>query len=205
MAQAKQSKISAGIYLIRHQPSGSSYVGQANNIEKRWSEHKKQLASGSHHNKSLQKLWNESAESDFVFDVVEQAPVGKSSLQLQRWLVKEERKIYLKLQENGVALNEVEPEIAATKEAVIEFQKEEEERNKEHDKKISTERKSIKRQIESLERNIEPKRLNLTELRIEYREKSNLLKNSTGWRRLFHGRAVGYNPEIERKRRQLYT
>ncbi len=199
MAQAKRSKISAGLYLIRHQPSGFLYVGQANNIKKRWSAHKKQLASGSHHNRSLQELWNESAETDFVFDIVEQAPIGLSSLQLQRWLVKEERKIYLELKDRGVALNEVEPEIVATNDAVKEYQKEEIIEKKEHDKQISAKRKLIKERIGVLERKIDPKRIRLYELRSEYRAKHELLKNSTGWRRLFHGRAVGYNPENERK------
>ncbi len=62
----KRSK--AGIYLINHTPSGTLYVGQANDVSKRWREHQKRLRAGTHHNKGLQKLWNGSAEKDFQYE-----------------------------------------------------------------------------------------------------------------------------------------
>lgn len=113
-------------------PSGALYVGQATDVRKRWRGHKRQLKVGSHHNKGLQELWRGSGEDDFEFEVVENAPSGLSALQLQRWLVKEERRIYVELKEKGAALNEVEPEIVATNDAVKEYKKEEEEKNKRH-------------------------------------------------------------------------
>jgi chromosome segregation ATPase len=119
---------------------------------------------------------------------------------LQRWLIKEEKKIYFKLKNVGVALNTVEPEIVPTVAAEKEYQEEVNKINKEHDKKISAKRKSVKEKIAFLEKKIEPDRIILSKLQNEYREKADLMKNSTGWRRLIHGRAVGYNPVNEGKR-----
>lgn len=205
MASRNKKRNNAGIYLIRHKPSGMLYVGQANDVIKRWGEHKKQLNAGIHHNKRLQKLWRNSGVDDFEFEIVKKAPHGLSALQLQRWLIKEEREIYTMLKEKGVALNEAEPEIVATDAAIREYEKEVKERNKQNDKIISAKRREIKKKIEDLRKKIEPQRRRLYELERKHSEKSKLIKNSTGWRRLFYGRPPDFDLEEERRNLDLLT
>lgn len=203
MMPRNQTENCAGIYLIRHLPSGALYVGQATDVRKRWQEHKKQLKVGRHHNKGLQVLWRSSDEDDFMFEIVEHAPSGLSALQLQRWLVKQERRIYVELKERGMVLNEAEPEIVATIDAVKEYRLEEEERTKRHDNRLSAKRCEIKMKAGELERQIAPQAQYLSELRREYLNKSALIKNSTGWRRLFHGRPSGFNLDEERNKLEI--
>jgi hypothetical protein len=184
-------------------PSGVLYVGQATDVHRRWREHKKQLKAINHYNKRLQKLWCSSDENDFEFEIIEKAPSGLSALQLQRWLVKEERRIYVELKRKGMAMNRVEPKIVPTTDAVKEYQKEEEERNRRDDNRISAERREIKKKFEELKRQLESQSQKLYELRKKYFEQSELIKNSTGWRLLFHGRLPGFNPEEERKKLEM--
>jgi hypothetical protein len=198
MTHKKLSK-NPGIYLIQHELSGKSYVGQSNDIFIRWSQHKKELNSGSHHNKPMQKLWNSSAETNFKFSIIKHSPIGLSSLEVQRWLVNEERRIYLVLKAKGIALNEVEPEIVATKIAAKEYQNSIKESSKKRDDKISAKRKMVKEQIALLKKSINVKSARLFNLELKYRSKSALLKKSTGWRGLFNTRVADYNPDLERQ------
>lgn len=200
MASSSQAINSAGIYLIRHKLSGMSYVGQANNLHKRWEEHRQQLKAGKHHNKGLRELWLNSSEDDFEFEIARLAPSGLSPLQLQRWLVKEEREIYVVLKEKDVALNEAEPEIVATDDAVREHRIQAETSNKQFDHEISTARRVIKKKLEGLEREFRTQAQYLQELRKKYDEKNDLIKNSTGWKRLLLGRSPCLNLEEERKK-----
>ena len=165
----------AGIYLIRHKPSGHLYVGQANDIKKRWREHKKQLNAGTHHNNGLQELWNGSSSEDFDFGIVILTPPGLSPLQLQRWLVKEERKVFLALKKEGVALNAVESEIVGTGEAIKEYKNEVEKRNRKYDKRTSEQRRKIKEKIAEIEKRMSPYRQRLYELKRLHSEKSNAI------------------------------
>lgn len=47
------------------------YVGQATNINQRWSEHKAELRSNKHGNAHLQKAWKKYGEQSFKFEVLE--------------------------------------------------------------------------------------------------------------------------------------
>lgn len=199
MPPRNQTANNAGVYLIRHMPSGLLYVGQANDVRKRWREHRRELKAGSHHNKGLQELWRSSGENHFEFEIVANPPSGLSALELQRWLAGEEKRIYCDFKERGVALNEAEPEIVHTNDAVKEYIRGQDDR----DKKYHAERKAARREIDQkraeLERTLAPQAQHLSALKRQYFEKSELIKNSTGWRRLFHGRPPGFNPEEERK------
>lgn len=68
MTSESKERAKAGIYLIKHTPSGTLFVGQANDVGTRWREHQERLRAGTHHNKGLQKLWNESADKDFQYE-----------------------------------------------------------------------------------------------------------------------------------------
>lgn len=47
-----------GVYEIVNSKNGKKYVGQSENISKRWKEHKKELNCGKHHSCTLQEDWN---------------------------------------------------------------------------------------------------------------------------------------------------
>ncbi|MFQ5938322.1 MAG: GIY-YIG nuclease family protein, partial [Acidiferrobacterales bacterium] len=68
MTSKSKRRSKAGVYVIKHTPSGTLYVGQADDVCERWQEHRKRLRASTHHNKGLQKLWNESAEKDFQYE-----------------------------------------------------------------------------------------------------------------------------------------
>jgi len=183
----------AGIYLIRHIPSRMVYVGQSNNIQKRWASHKRQLLNGSHHNDNLKALSTHNNINNFDFEVIKKAPKFLSALQLQRWLIKEERKAYIFYKKLNKALNIVEPEIVPTNKAVKEYQKENEDRRNQHDKIISLKRKSIKLEINSLRSQLNPLEERLYTLKDKHNKCLEYIKKHTGWRRLFNSRPEDFN------------
>lgn len=67
-----------GIYLIENVANGRKYVGSAAFIKKRWREHRRQLESGSHHSRFLQRAWNKYGPIFFKFSVV--AYCGRENL-----------------------------------------------------------------------------------------------------------------------------
>ncbi len=196
----------AGIYVITHLPTGSVYVGQANNIRRRWNEHRRWLQALNHHNMALQTLWTSSKDTDFEFEVVSTAPTDLTPLQLQRWLVKEERRIIKMSRPGGVIVNDADPEIVATKGAVTEYQEEEEAARraskaatKAHDEGISARRREIKKQLERLRTDGAPNERRLDELNATRRKRGKALWQATGWRRLFFGRPLGFDPNEEKQ------
>lgn len=192
----------AGIYSIRHLPSGRVYVGQSNNIRNRWMEHRKQLRAGTHHNEPLRRLFESAGDADFEFEIVLRAPQGLTALQMQRWLAKEERKACRRYAQQGMSLNVAEPEIVPTPASVKEYQQELTESRKVHDRKVSERRRLIQNEIKELQSGISAKQKRFRELRWRYEEKRELLKRSTGWRRIFYGRPSAFNPKRERSELQ---
>jgi group I intron endonuclease len=63
-----------GIYIILHKKTKKWYVGQAEDIHKRWSVHKTNLKDGTHHCQHLQRMWNKYGEDAFLFKIVEECP-----------------------------------------------------------------------------------------------------------------------------------
>ena len=63
--------MTAGTYIITHIKSNKYYIGGSLNIEKRIKTHKRLLIKNNHHNKFLQKLFNESNNiNDFKFKII---------------------------------------------------------------------------------------------------------------------------------------
>jgi len=63
--------MTTGIYRITHILSNRFYIGQAVNIERRWSAHKRMLDNNKHHAFYLQSVWNKYGATAFVFEIVE--------------------------------------------------------------------------------------------------------------------------------------
>lgn len=61
-----------GIYKITNKLTNKSYIGESNDIERRWSEHKEELINNSHKNYKLQEDWNTYGENNFVFEILEE-------------------------------------------------------------------------------------------------------------------------------------
>lgn len=64
----------SGIYAIIHRESGRWYVGQSQNLDKRWSDHVWRLKNNRHGNPLLQRAWNKYGPDAFDFDVLILAP-----------------------------------------------------------------------------------------------------------------------------------
>lgn len=60
-----------GIYCIENLINGKKYIGQSNNIYKRWKSHIKELNNNCHCNNYFQKAWNKYGEDNFYFNVLE--------------------------------------------------------------------------------------------------------------------------------------
>jgi len=75
-----------GIYAIIHRPTERKYVGQSNNIEKRFSQHRKALNRGIHYNAKLQRAWNQYGEAEFEFVVLEQCEADKLTEREQSYI-----------------------------------------------------------------------------------------------------------------------
>jgi group I intron endonuclease len=59
----------SGIYAIRSE-SGRQYIGSAVCIKKRWGEHDRQLRTGKHHSRLLQREWDKRGGQGFRFEVL---------------------------------------------------------------------------------------------------------------------------------------
>jgi len=61
----------AGIYKIENIKNGKIYIGESEDIPRRWVEHLTELILKGHHSYKLQNDFNEYSISDFNFEVVE--------------------------------------------------------------------------------------------------------------------------------------
>lgn len=61
----------AGIYMILCVPSNKAYIGQSNNIYRRWTQHKWQLKKGTHGNIHLQRSYDKYGPSLLSYIILE--------------------------------------------------------------------------------------------------------------------------------------
>lgn len=64
-----------GIYLIKNKINGKCYVGQADNIERRWKEHKRHYKLEKHKNQLIYKAFNKYGIENFSFSIIEECLV----------------------------------------------------------------------------------------------------------------------------------
>lgn len=60
-----------GIYKITNLDNGKVYVGQTDDIERRWRQHVSDLNAGKHHNIYLQNSWNIHGQDRYEFSIIE--------------------------------------------------------------------------------------------------------------------------------------
>lgn len=61
----------SGIYIIRNLINDKFYIGQAQDLHRRWKEHRNALRGNYHVNRHLQSAWNKYGENAFKFIVLE--------------------------------------------------------------------------------------------------------------------------------------
>lgn len=65
--------MASGIYAIRHRVSLKMYIGSTNNMSWRWYRHERDLETGKHHSRHLQRAWNKHGKEAFEFIVLEES------------------------------------------------------------------------------------------------------------------------------------
>ena len=66
-----------GIYKITCLANNKSYIGQSVSIKRRWATHKRELASGIHHNEYLQRSYDKYGKDNFTYEILELCPKEK--------------------------------------------------------------------------------------------------------------------------------
>lgn len=61
-----------GIYKIECMVNGKVYIGQSQDIERRWGRHKRELENGEHNNNHLQAAFNKYRADNFTWEIIEE-------------------------------------------------------------------------------------------------------------------------------------
>lgn len=77
-----------GIYTITCKDDNKVYVGQSQNIKRRFNMHKSHLRHQKHRNSYLQRAWNKYGENSFVFEVKEICPIEELNAKEKIWINK---------------------------------------------------------------------------------------------------------------------
>ncbi len=76
----------SGIYLILNTKNGKLYLGQAQDLRRRWNEHTRKLRNNIHKNAHLQAAWNKYGATAFVFKVLEHCDIDRLNEREQHFL-----------------------------------------------------------------------------------------------------------------------
>lgn len=76
----------SGIYVILNKKNGKIYLGQAQNLHKRWKDHRACLNTNQHHNPHLQLAWNKYGAKSFQFKILERCTVDQLDEREQHYL-----------------------------------------------------------------------------------------------------------------------
>ena len=80
--------MNSGIYQIRNKVNGKVYIGQAQDIDARWRQHRNELNRGVHHNKYLQNAWEKYGSELFEWSVIEQCSIDQLNQREIYWIEK---------------------------------------------------------------------------------------------------------------------
>ena len=76
-----------GIYGIINKVNNLIYIGESNNIERRWDEHIEDLNNNTHHSYKLQNDWNTYGKDNFEFEIIEKIQKLKTSYRTTMQLI----------------------------------------------------------------------------------------------------------------------
>ncbi len=71
LRQYKETRRPAGIFVVRHRPTGRSFIGRSEDLPAILNRHRAQLKMGSHPVKALQEDWNADSEESFEFEALD--------------------------------------------------------------------------------------------------------------------------------------
>lgn len=81
-----------GVYGIQNTLTGEWYVGQSQNVGKRFTTHLRNLAAGHHENEHLQRSFNKYGGDHFTFQVLERCPVAELDEREVKWIAEKDSK-----------------------------------------------------------------------------------------------------------------
>jgi group I intron endonuclease len=76
----------SGIYVIINKKNNKIYIGQAQNVTKRWGEHRYSLKNNRHQNRHLQRAWSKDGEKFFQFKILEYCDIDQLNEREQHYL-----------------------------------------------------------------------------------------------------------------------
>ncbi len=71
LRQYKETRRPAGVFVVRHRPTGRSLVGRSADLTAILNRHRAELKMGMHSVKALQDDWNASTEDAFDFEALD--------------------------------------------------------------------------------------------------------------------------------------
>jgi len=75
-----------GVYKIENLVNGKVYIGQSEDIIRRWRGHKSELKNNKKSNKYLQNSWNKYGENNFNFSIIEECSIDNLSILEDEWI-----------------------------------------------------------------------------------------------------------------------
>lgn len=83
-----------GIYAIWNIVTGRKYIGSSVNIRERYTEHRRLLRKGTHHNPHLQRAWNKHGADSFKIEVVQVVGVASDLCRVEQFYLNTEDSLY---------------------------------------------------------------------------------------------------------------
>lgn len=78
--------VKTGIYGIQNTATGKWYVGQAEDIYKRWAKHRRELCNGTHHSDKLQRSFDKHQIGAFFFCILEECAADELDTREIHWI-----------------------------------------------------------------------------------------------------------------------
>lgn len=170
----------AGIYMISVNDGKSVYVGQSGNVNQRLLNHWKNLFLGTHHNRPLQRAWDNSLNKfkAVLLEALENPYIG--DYQQQKYLEAREKYWIAKYREEAQVLNRTDGEIIATPLAVKEFNEITKIKDDEYNNNVKKIRKEINSKIKLMNEENRKRSFRIYQLNDEVKELKKYIFWNTG-------------------------